>query len=32
MNPPLDKTSEGRDEHYRCFECLYSVADDDDEF
>ena len=32
MNLPQDKTSEGRDEHYRCFECLYPVADDEDEF
>jgi len=32
MNLPQDKTSEGRDEHYRCFECLYPVADDDGDF
>jgi len=32
MNLPPGKTSEGRDEHYRCFDCLYPVTDDEDEF
>ncbi len=32
MHLPPDKTTEGRDEHYRCFECLYPVTDDDGEF
>jgi hypothetical protein len=32
MNLPQGKTSEGRDEHYRCFDCLYPVVDDDREF
>jgi hypothetical protein len=32
MHLPPGKTTEGRDEHYRCFECLYPVADDDGEF
>lgn len=32
MNLPHGKTSEGRDEHYQCFECLYPVADEDGEF
>jgi hypothetical protein len=32
MNLPPDKTSEGRDEHYRCFECLYPAVDEDDDF
>ena len=31
MNLPPGKTTEGRDEHYRCFECLYPVADDDED-
>jgi hypothetical protein len=32
MNLLPDKTSKGRDEHYRCFECLYPAVDEDDEF
>jgi hypothetical protein len=32
MNLPPGKTTEGRDEHYRCHECLFPVADDDGEF
>ncbi len=32
MNLPPDKTSEGRDEHYRCFDCLYPAAADEDDF
>jgi hypothetical protein len=32
MHLPPGKTTEGRDEHYCCFECLYPVADDDGEF
>lgn len=32
MHLPPGKTTEGRDEHYRCFECLYPVTDDDDDF
>jgi hypothetical protein len=31
MHLPPGKTTEGRDEHYRCFSCLYKV-DDDGEF
>jgi hypothetical protein len=31
MRLPPGKTTEGRDEHYRCFGCLFP-ADDDDEF
>jgi hypothetical protein len=30
MHLPPGKTSEGRDEHYRCFNCLYPAVDDDD--
>ncbi len=29
MHLPVDKTTEGRDEHYRCFECLNPAVDDD---
>ena len=32
MHLPPNKTTVGRDEHYRCFECLYPVTDDDGEF
>lgn len=32
LHLPPNKTTEGRDEHYRCFNCLYPVAEDDDEF
>jgi len=32
MNLSPDKTAEGRDEHYRCYKCLYPVADDDGDF
>jgi hypothetical protein len=32
MNLPPDKTSEGRDEHYRCHECLYPAVDEDDDY
>jgi hypothetical protein len=32
LNLPIGKTTEGRDEHYRCHECLYPGADDDGEF
>ena len=31
MNLPPGKTTEGRDEHYRCHECLYPVPDDDED-
>lgn len=31
MHLPADKTTEGRDEHYRCFGCLFP-ADNDEEF
>jgi hypothetical protein len=31
MNLPPGKTTEGRDEHYRCHECLYPVTDDDED-
>jgi hypothetical protein len=30
MHLPPGKTSEGRDEHYRCFNCLYPAVDEDD--
>lgn len=30
MHLPPGKTSEDRDEHYRCFECLSPAVDDDD--
>lgn len=33
MQLPPNKTTEGRDEHYRCSTCLYpAAADDDDEW
>ena len=32
MNLPSAKTTEGRDEHYRCFECLNPPTDDGGEF
>jgi hypothetical protein len=32
MHLPPDKTSKGRDEHYRCFTCLYPDAADDEDF
>ena len=32
LHLPPGKTTEGRDEHYRCFNCLYPAAADDDEF
>lgn len=32
MHLPPGKTTEGRDEHYRCFECLYPADDDEDDF
>jgi hypothetical protein len=30
MHLPPGKTTEGRDEHYRCFNCLYPAVDEDD--
>jgi hypothetical protein len=30
MHLPPGKTSEGRDSHYRCFNCLNPAVDDDD--
>jgi hypothetical protein len=32
MNLPSGKTTEGRDEHYRCHQCLYPVAEDDEDY
>jgi hypothetical protein len=32
LHLPPGKTTEGRDEHYRCFNCLYPAGADDDEF
>lgn len=33
MHLPPGKTTEGRDEHYRCIKCLYpAAAEDDDEW
>ena len=31
MHLPPEKTTEDRDEHYRCFECLYPAVDDEDD-
>ncbi|MGA2675038.1 MAG: hypothetical protein ABSE99_17625 [Terracidiphilus sp.] len=31
LHLPPSKTTEGRDEHYRCFKCLYPAADDEDD-
>jgi hypothetical protein len=30
MHLPPGETSEGRDSHYRCFNCLYPAVDEDD--
>ena len=32
MRLPPGKTTEGRDGHYRCYECLYPATGDEDEF
>jgi hypothetical protein len=32
LHLPPDRTSEGRDEHYRCSECLYPHVDVEDDF